>query len=199
LEVKMTTVTLDMESPDDMKLLKAQWRFGSGWIPGEPNEGLVAQTPESPALLADYDDSDWEVVSDIVPSSINPALGSEDAPGLRKVRSTGLTFGWFRTRITLPERVGDMDVAGSGVWFETIVDDYGEVWVDAVPLTWEEQFTKGRPGVVTGIKVPTRSIVTESARPGAEHVISVLAINGPLGRPGGGIYLLAARLAFERG
>ncbi len=195
----MTKVSLDLESPDHLKLLNAQWRFGSGWIPGEPNEGLAAGTIESPALLADYDDSAWEVLSDVAPTSEDPAVGNEDAPGIRKARSIGLTFGWYRTRITLPETVGDMNVAGSKVWFETIVDDYGEVWIDAVPLTWEEQFTKGRPGVVTGIRVPTRTIVTEDARPSAEHVISVLAINGPLGRPGGGIYLLYARLAFERG
>ncbi len=36
-------------------------------------------------------------------------------------------------------------------------------------------------------------------RPGATHVIACLAVNGPLGRPGGGIFLRYGRLDFERG
>ena len=64
LESKMTVVSLDLESPDDLKMLDAQWKFGFGWIPGEPNEGLVSQASGSPARLAEYDDSDWEILSE---------------------------------------------------------------------------------------------------------------------------------------
>ena len=63
----MATVSLDLESPEQLKLLKAQWRFGPGWIPGKPNEGLVSQAAESPARLAGYDDSGWELISDVEP------------------------------------------------------------------------------------------------------------------------------------
>ena len=38
----------------------------------------------------------------------------------------------------------------------------------------------------------------DDARPGAEHVIVCLAVNGPFGKPGGNIFLRWAKLDFER-
>ena len=89
----MATMSLDLESPDDLKSLNAQWRFGPGWIPGEPNEGLVSQTRESPARLADYDDSAWEILSDVEPRRPDSTEGTPADPSLRKMQSIGFTFG----------------------------------------------------------------------------------------------------------
>jgi hypothetical protein len=186
----MATVSLDLESPEQLGLLNAQWRFGPGWVPAEPNEGLVSQAVESPARLAEYDDSGWEVISDVEPRGPESSEGNPDDPGLRKRRSTGFTFGWYRISVTLPDRVGDFDVAGARVWFETNIDDYGEVWVDG---QWD-----GTAGAVNGFNVTNRVLVTDSARPGATHVVACLAVNGPLGRPGGGIFLRYGRLDFEK-
>ncbi len=161
-----------------------------GWVPAEPNEGLVSQAAESPARLADYDDSGWEVISDVEPRGPESSEGNPDDPGLRKRRSTGFTFGWYRISVTLPGRVGDFDVAGARVWFETNIDDYGEVWVDG---QWDST-----AGAVNGFNVTNRVLVTDSAHPGATHVVACLAVNGPLGRPGGGIFLRYGRLDFEK-
>ena len=185
----MATVSLDLESPDDLKTLDAQWRFGPGWIPGEPNEGLVSQTAESPARLADYDDSGWEVISDVEPGGPDASSGTASDPGLRKMRSVGFTFGWYRIRVTLPDRVDGADVSGAKMWFETNIDDYGEVWIDG---EWDNP-----AGAVNGFNVTNRVHVTDNVRPGATHVIACLAVNGPLGRPGGGIFLRYGRLDFE--
>ena len=177
----MPTTSLDLESPDDLNTLKAHWKFGPGWIPGEPNEGLVSQAAESPARLADYDDSAWEVISDVEPRGPDSSEGGLDDQGLRKRRSTGFTFGWYRITITLPESVGDMDVAGASVWFETNIDDYGEVWVDG---EWDRT-----AGAIRGFNVTNRVLVTDNARSGATHTVACLAVNGPLARPGGGIFV----------
>lgn len=185
----MPTVSLDLESPDDLEALQAQWRFGLGWVPGEPNEGLVSQALESPARLRDYDDSGWEAISDVRPRGPGDTDGRPDDPGIRKARSVGFTFGWYRIRVTLPERVRSVDVAGTRVWFETNIDDYGEVWVDG-------EWDPGR-GAVQGFNVTNRVLVTEDARPGDEHVIACLAVNGPFGKPGGNIFLRYARLDFQ--
>ena len=186
----MVVVSLDLESRDDLKLLDAQWKFGSGWVPGEPNEGLLSQTLGSPARLAEYDDSNWEILSDIEPRSDGSTEGGSTDPGLRKGRSVGLTFGWYRIRVTVPEQVRGKNVLGARVWFETNIDDYGEVWVDGQ--------LDSLKGVVHGMNVLSRVLVTDNARPGASHVIACLAINGPLGQPEEGIFLRYGRLDFEK-
>ena len=104
---------LDLNKAADRQQVKGQWRVGPGLVPGEPNEGLTAQMLASPARLADYDDSGWEVTSDI-----------------RVRRSIGFTFAWYRIVVELPEQVDGVPVAGSRVWLETICDNYGEIWID---------------------------------------------------------------------
>ena len=59
--------------------------------------------------------------------------------------------------VTIPERVGDLDVAGSTVVFEIVIDDYAEVWVNgAQPLTLGDA---GGP-VVAGFNAPNRVVLT---------------------------------------
>ena len=89
----MPKATLDLEDPTVLQQLGTEWRFGSGWEPGSPNEGLVSQSAGSSAREPDYDDSGWEVIDDMEAGGKEKAAGG-DNPGIRKTRSTGLTFGW---------------------------------------------------------------------------------------------------------
>ena len=61
----MPRVILELNKAEDRQKVKGQWRLGRGLVPGEPNEGLVAQMLASPARLADYDDSSWPVCENI--------------------------------------------------------------------------------------------------------------------------------------
>ncbi len=186
----MTTTTLDLEDPAVLDQLGAQWKFGSGWNPDEPNEGLVAQASDSPARLPDYDDSRWETIDDLEAGGQNKPSGGPENPGIRKKRSEGLTFGWYRIAVPIPETIGDFQVEGSAVWFETNIDDYGEIWIDG---EWDRD-----AGAVNGFNVTNRVKVTDDARPGTTHVIACLCVNGPLARPGGGIFMRYAHLDFVR-
>ena len=168
----MPRAVLNLMDPGDLKQAQAEWRYATGLVPGEPNEGLVSQLEGSPARLPDYDDSGWEVCRD-----------------LTKWISHGFTFAWYRTKIVLPQTVGGHTVEGVRLIFETCVDDYGEVWVDG-------QCNRDR-GTVQGFNVPQRVLVSDSASPGEQHTIAVLAANGPLGAPGGTIFVRYATLAFE--
>ena len=48
----MPRVSLDLENADDLAVVKADgWRVAMGVVPGEPNQGLVAEMRESPARL----------------------------------------------------------------------------------------------------------------------------------------------------
>ena len=56
----MVRVNLDLEKKADLEVLGTTgWRIAPGYIPGEPNQGLVAEIKASPARLPDYDDSWW--------------------------------------------------------------------------------------------------------------------------------------------
>ena len=173
----MSQHTLDLENDDHKNLLNARWRYADGLVPGAPNGGLVNQLPDTPARLADYDDSTWDIIDDI-----------------QKGRSKGFCFGWYRISVTLPETIEGESVAGKSVYFETCVDDYGELWIDG---QCDKAFGETGRGCVSGFNYPQKVCITESAKPNNTHVIAVLAVNGPFGRPGGGIFLRYARLSFE--
>ena len=80
----MVIAELDLENVEHRELTNSEWRYGDGLVPGEPNGGLVDQLPETPARLADYDDSDWPITEDI-----------------QEFISTGFCFGWYRITVTL--------------------------------------------------------------------------------------------------
>lgn len=168
----MPRMGLDLNKTADRQQVKGQWKVGQGLVPGEPNEGLTAQLRGCPARLADFNDTGWEICANV-----------------RESRSVGFTFAWYRIAVELPARVDGVDVAGSRVWFETNIDNYGEVWVDG-------QIDRST-GVIVGLNAPHRVEVSGSAVPGARHVIAVLVGNGPLGEPRGGIFMRYATLAFE--
>ena len=168
----MPRIELNLNNPDDLRRVKGQWRLGPGLVPGEPNEGLKAQLMNTPARLADYDDSGWEICTNI-----------------RKSLSVGFTFAWYRIKVELPTDIDGVSLAESRVYFETNVDNYGEVWIDG---------KINRPaGAIVGINAQQRIEVSAKAIPGTKHVIACLVANGPLAEPVGGIFMRYATLAFE--
>jgi hypothetical protein len=109
----MPRIALDLNKVEDQRKVKAQWRVGPGLVPGEPNEGLTARLLSTPARLADYDDSGWEVCTNV-----------------RQSLSEGFTLAWYRTSVEIPETVDGVSISGFRVLFETNFDNYGEVWVN---------------------------------------------------------------------
>jgi len=168
----MPRVALDLNNAADRQKVKSEWKVGEGFVPGEPNEGLTARLLASPPREADFDDSGWSVCADI-----------------RKSLSVGFTFAWYRTTVELPLEVNNMPVEGARLWFETNVDNYGEVWVNG-------QIDRST-GVIVGINAPQRIELSPGATPGSKYVIACLVANGPLAEPRGGIFIRLATLAFE--
>ncbi|HLF78073.1 MAG TPA: hypothetical protein VJB57_11360 [Dehalococcoidia bacterium] len=168
----MPRIALDLNKEDDRRVVKGVWRRAPGLVPGEPNQGLLAELEASPARLADYDDSGWEICTNV-----------------RELLSKGFTFAWWRIAVELPETIDGAPIAGFNVVFETNVDNYGEIWVDSqIDLV---------NGVVVGFNSQQRVVVSPSAVPGTRHVIACMAANGPMSLPRGGIFLRYATLAFE--
>ncbi|MDA0264053.1 MAG: hypothetical protein O3A93_04470 [Chloroflexi bacterium] len=168
----MPRVALDLNNGEDRKKVKGEWRVGEGFVPGEPNEGLTARLLAVPARTADFDDSSWPV-----------------CPDIRRSLSVGFTFAWYRITVELPQEANGMPVAGARLWFETNIDNYGEIWVNG-------QIDRNA-GVIVGINAPQRVELATSATPGDKYVIACLVANGPLAEPRGGIFMRFATLALE--
>ena len=168
----MPRALIDLCTSSGLAAVKGQWKFAQGLVPGEPNEGLVSQLEASPARLPDYDDSGWEVCHDLC-----------------KWVSHGFSFVWYRINVTFPESVEGHPTTGVRVVFETCIDDYGELWIDG-------ECNRDR-GTFQGFNVPQRVPVTDDAQPRDQHTIALLAANGPMGAPGGAVFVRYANLGFE--
>jgi hypothetical protein len=171
-QTSMPRAILNLQDAADLRAVQGQWRFAPGFVPGQPNEGLVSQAVGSPARLPDYDDSRWEVCQDITAG-----------------RSHGFTFAWYRITVTLPETVQGRNVRGTRLLFETCIDDYGEIWINGA--------CDRERGAVQGFNTPQRVPVTTDPQPGQRYTIALLAVNGPMGEPGGSVFVRYATLAFE--
>jgi gluconolactonase len=170
---------IDLQTGDGARLAGAQWRYSDAHVeaidfveiggPGDPDPLGPGTVPNRTydvlphAQAADYDDSGWALL--------------EPEETMRR-RATGrVCFNWYRTQVTIPERVGDLDPTGATVVFEVVVDDYAEVWVDGeLPLAVGQ--ADGR--VAGGFNAPNRVVLTRDARPGQTFMIAVFGINGPI-------------------
>ena len=85
----MPRATLDLQNADDLSAVGGQWKVAHGFVPDQPNEGIVPEAEGSPCRLPDYDDSGWE-----------------DCGDLGAWRRRGVSFIWYRIKATLPETVG---------------------------------------------------------------------------------------------
>ena len=182
---------VDLRTDDRARLVQGQWRYSDVNVISvahrEPGPDLRASgaanltndiSPQAQA--AEFDDSKWKVVS--------PAA-------LEQRRSHGrLAFNWYRTRIRLPEKVGEFDVAGSTVVLELVLDDYAEIWVDGkLPLVLGQ--TGGQ--LIEGFNAPNRVVLSRDAHPGQEIQLAIFGINGPISQPPANfIWVRSATLDF---
>lgn len=184
--------TLDLATAEGAAAAKAVWRYADAKVvetefrqagpDGQPGSEPSRTWDIAPhAGTADFDDSAWETVA---PSD------------LAKRRGGGrLSFAWYRVRVTLPDRVGDVTVAGSTVVFETSIDDYAEVWLDG-----ELPRRAGQSGgsVIAGWNGANRVVVARNAKPGRTVTIAVFGANGPLSNPPTNyVWMRYARLLFH--
>lgn len=153
---------IDLRTKAGVQAVKGEWRYSEVKIVESPGKGPdgkpnVAYNIEPKAFGADFDDSKWEV---LVPES------------LKNRRSTGqICFNWYRIKVTLPP-----EVEGKAVFFQTTVDDYGEIWVDGkLP---RKPGDSGGP-VVAGFNTPNR-VELKDPKPGKVYQIAVFGINGPI-------------------
>jgi gluconolactonase len=185
------TAVVDLATSEGVALVSAAWRYadarlveiespavGADLRPSGPPGRTLDVLP--PAGRAGFDDSSWAAV---VPETLTARRG-----GGR------VSFGWYRTKVVLPGRIGALELRGATVVFEIVVDDAAEVWVDGqLPVVLGQ--TTG--GVARGFNAPNRVVLTRDARPGETHEIAVFAMNGPISAsPRNFIWVRSATLDF---
>ena len=195
---------VDLATPEGAALVGATWRVHDadlvtvdGRAPGpdlKPSGRRLRTRDIAPhAEGATFDDSGWPVVSLGAPGAASaPAL-----PALEQRRGTGrVSFVWYRVAVTVPPLIGGVDPTGATLAFETVLDDYAEIWVDGkLPVAL------GQPGgnVVKGYGAPNRVILGRDVHPGQRFQIAVFAMNGPLSAsPPNFIWIKSATLDVHR-
>jgi gluconolactonase len=182
---------VNLASDEGAVLVAAQWRYRDARIvevghhapgpdlrPSGPANRTYDITPHASAI--DFNDADWQAIS---PRALDAR------------RTNGrLSFGWYRVAVTIPERVGAFQTAGSTVVFEIVVDDYAEVWVDGkLPVALGQ--TGGT--FIKGFNAPNRVVITSDAVPGQHIQLAVFGANGPLSNPPGNfVWVRSATLDF---
>ncbi len=186
--------TIDLATSEGTSLAQGQWRYSDTKIievdftgpgpDGQPTGSPVKTYDYTPhAGGADFDDSKWEAIA---PTTLNARRGFGR-----------IGFNWYRIRITIPERIGNFNPAGSDVVFETALDDYAEIWVNG-----EIARSLGQRGgsVVGGWNAPNRLVIARNVKPGQKIQLAVFGINGPISNPPTNfIWVRYAKLEFYPG
>lgn len=171
---------IDLRTAEGVKKVKGEWRYSDVKIvevDGKNPDGSPNRTYniEPKAFGADFDDSKWELV---------------DPTTLGKPRNNGqVCFSWYRIKVTIPE-----EAAGKKVFFQTVVDDYGEIWVDG---QLPRKLAQSGGSIVAGFNAPNR-VELMDPKPGKIYQIAVFGINGPISAaPGNWIFLRDTFLELE--
>jgi gluconolactonase len=185
---------VDLQSEEGVALARGTWRYSDAEVreiefvevgsaadplgPGDVPNRTYDVVPHAEGV--DFDDSGWR------------ALAPEET--MLRLGHGRVGFNWYRIEITIPERVGDLDTAGSTAIFEVVVDDYAEVWVNG-----ELPLALGTAGgqVAGGFNVPNRVLLSNDVQPGQRFLIAVFGINGPISTsPHNYIWMRSATLDF---
>src|SRR5919201_2527367 len=165
---------VDLQTHEGFSLTRGEWRYSDASVQPidfvEVGEDLGPSGPPTRtydvvphAQAPDFDDTAW------------PILAPPDTQ--RRLGGGRVCFNWYRTAVTIPDRVGDFDPTGATVVFEVVIDDYAEVWVNGeLPLALG--YTGGQ--VVGGFNAPNRVVLTRDASPRQTFHIAVFGINGPI-------------------
>ena len=163
------SLVVDLMTPDGMAAFGARWKtmeakFVEG--PALPNAmaGYRTSYDISPhAGEAGFDDSSW------------PTIGPK---GLTDRRGGGkVSFLWFRTSLTIPEKIGSFETAGAKAVLTAYVDDYAEVWING-QMPRRAGITS--PATIQGFNIPNRVVLADSVKAGDRFQVAIFGINGPI-------------------
>jgi gluconolactonase len=163
------TRTVNLMTAEGVATFGAQWKHMAVKIVEIPH--IPNAMPEYPttydiqphAGVSGFDDSSWPTI---------------DAKTLSDRRGGGkVSMIWFRTNLTIPEKVGDFETTGAKAVFAVAIDDYAEVWING---QMPRRVGVPSPATIQGFNMPNRVVLADTVKPGDKFQIAVFAINGPI-------------------
>jgi gluconolactonase len=193
LEVGKPDAIVNLADASAIKLVNGQWKYSDAKVvevdfksPGADRKptGPANKTNDiiPKAGATNFDDSQWESI---------------DASTLDKRRGTGkVSFNWYRLTFIVPEKLGTIETAHNTIYFEIVVDDYAEVWLNGV---LQKSFGQKGNSVISGYNSRNRIKLTGDAKPGDKYELAIFGINGPLSDiPENYIWIRSATLDFYK-
>jgi hypothetical protein len=181
---------VNLATTKGVEQVKGEWRYHEVMTGVGPAKNEI-----EPKAHGEFDDSKWEVIK-------AESLGQARGPGK-------YCWCWYRIRITIPDTIEGKPFKGGPIWFQTTVDDYGEIWVNG---DIDRAPGKSGRGCVSGFNTKNRVRLQKSvsaisggktlslkqdAKPGDVFQIAVLGINSPLGNPPGNKIFLHGQTNLE--
>ncbi len=172
---------IDLTNPSSLELVKGNWKTKQALIsqkvfysPGPSSTDSLHLYPTGKQLRSnyliptahskDFDDHDWNMVS---PDQLSARQGN----GL-------LSFVWYRINLTIPQKVGNLNIQDQEIYLDIVADDYSEIWVNGKQ---EKVIGQNGHGVISGWNASNRVLLTDHATPGDQFQVAILVTNGPLG------------------
>lgn len=192
-EVGKPDAIINLADNDAVKLVNGLWKYSDAKVtevdfksagtdrkPSGPPNKTNDIIPK--AGVINFDDSGWETIE---PNTLD------------KRRGTGkVSFNWYRFNFTIPEKLGALTVANTSLYFEIVVDDYAEVWVNGV---LQKSFGQKENSVISGYNSRNRIKIADHAMPGEKFQLAIFGINGPLSDiPENYIWIRSATLDFYK-
>lgn len=182
LSVAKPQAIADLKTVEGASLLQAKWFVQPAHLEEKEFRSPGPGTNGDPLHL-------YPTGSPIKTHTIHPQIGATDFDNsFRELTPTDLemregmglvSFVWFKTEITIPEKIGKLDAKGTTAVFEIVVDDYSEIWVNGKQMAG---FGQNGNGVIAGYNARNRVVLSNNIQPGDHFNIAILGINGPLGK-----------------
>jgi gluconolactonase len=163
------SLVVDLMSAEGAKALDASWKV------------MEAKIVEGPALTGAM--PGYKTSYDIAPHAGEAGFDDSAWPGIEPKglgdrRGGGkVSFIWYRTNLTIPEKIGSFETKDSKAVLTVYVDDYAEVWVNG-----EVRRRAGivSPSTIQGFNIPNRVVLADSVKPGDKFQVAIFGINGPI-------------------
>ena len=179
---------VNLMTAEGVAALGGQWRHmvvKFVEIPHIPNAMPEYQTTydvQPHAGEASFDDSSWPTIA---PDRLGERRGGGKVSAM-----------WYRTSLTIPEKVGDFDPSGAKAVLTVSVDDYAEVWVNG---QMPRRVGIPSPATIQGFNMPNRVVLADTVKPGDKFQIAVFGVNGPISvSPENFIFVRQAQVEFYK-
>ena len=179
---------VNLMTAEGVAALGGQWRHmvvRFVEIPHIPNAMPEYQTTydvQPHAGETGFDDSSWPTIA---PDHLSDRRGGGKVSAM-----------WYRTGLTIPEKIGDFDPSGAKAVLTVTVDDYAEVWVNG---QMPRRVGIPSPATIQGFNMPNRVVLADTVKPGDKFQIAVFGVNGPISvSPENFIFVRQAQVEFYK-